>query len=100
MDVYQAIADGKRRKMLDLLSSQERSVQELAPHFDFTVGAVSQHLKILLTSGLVARRKQGRYRYYRARPEALKEVHEWTQQYSQLWESSLDRLGVYLDKKT
>lgn len=100
MDVYHAISDGNRRKLLDLLSSQERSVQELVPHFDFTIGAVSQHLKILLASGLVARRKEGRFRFYRARPEALKEVHEWTEQYSQFWESSLDRLGVYLDKKT
>jgi len=98
MDVYQAIADSNRRKLLDLLLSQERSVQELARHFEFTIGAVSQHLKILLASGLVARRKEGRFRYYRARPETLKEVHEWTEQYSQFWESRLDRLGDYLDK--
>jgi len=98
MDVYQAIADGNRRKMLDLLAVQERSVQELAPHFDVTLGAVSQHLKILLESGLVTRRRQGRYRYYRARPEGLEDVHQWLQRYAQFWEQRLDSLGAFLEK--
>jgi DNA-binding transcriptional ArsR family regulator len=62
-----------------------------------TLAAISQHLKILLESGLVARRKQGRFRYYRANPEALREVHEWTARYRAFWESRLDRLGAYLD---
>ena len=98
MDVYHAIADGNRRKLLELLSGRERSVQELMPHFNVTIGAVSQHLQILLASGLVARRKQGRFRFYRADPRALKEVHDWTEQYRQFWESRLDRLGDYLDE--
>lgn len=97
MDVYHAIADGNRRKLLDLLSERERSVQELMPHFDVTTGAVSQHLKVLLANGLVTRRKQGRYRFYRANPEVLQDVHAWTEQYRGFWESSLDRLAGYLD---
>lgn len=96
--MYHAIADGNRRKLLELVSHQERSVQQLVPYFDMTVGAVSQHLKILLASGLVARRKQGRFRFYRARPRALKEIHDWTEQYRRFWESRLDRLGDYLDE--
>jgi len=96
-DVYQAIADGNRRRLLELLYEQERSVQELVPFFNVTLGAISQHLKILLASGLVARRKQGKYRYYRTRPAALKEIHDWTEQYREFWESRLDRLGDYLD---
>ena len=100
MDVYHAIADGNRRKLLELLSQRECSVQELMPHFEVTLGAVSQHLQILLTSGLVARRKQGRFRYYRASPEGLREVHEWTEQYCRFWTSRLDRLGAYLDKES
>ena len=99
MDVYHAIADGNRRKLLDLLCERERSVQELMPYFDVTTGAVSQHLKILLATGLVTRRKQGRFRFYRANAGALEEVHAWTEQYRRFWESSLDRLGDYLDKK-
>lgn len=97
ISVYQAISDPKRRRLLDLLSRQEHSVQELMPYFNVTLGAISQHLKVLLEGGLVARRKKGRFRYYRARPRALKEVHEWTEQYRQFWESRLDQLGDYLD---
>jgi DNA-binding transcriptional ArsR family regulator len=97
-DVYHAIADPNRRRLLDLLLEEERSVQQLMPHFDVTIGAISQHLKVLLESGLVARRKQGRYRFYRTRPEALKEVHDWTEHYRAFWESRLDRLGIYLDE--
>lgn len=97
VDVYHAIADGNRRGLLELLADQERSVQELTRHFDITIGAVSQHLKVLLDSGLVTRRKAGRYRYYRANPRALKEVHDWTLQYRRFWDSRLDRLDDYLD---
>jgi len=97
LDVFHAIADGNRRKLLDLLSERERSVQDLTPHFDVTIGAISQHLKLLLSSGLVVRRKQGRFRFYRANPDALKEVHDWVGHYRQFWESGLDRLGEHLD---
>lgn len=98
MDVYQAIADPNRRRILELLCAQERSVQELLPYFDVTLGAISQHLKILLDTRLVARRKAGRFRYYRADPQQLREVHDWTEQYRQFWETRLDRLGDYLDR--
>lgn len=97
LDVYRAIADPTRRRMLELLAMEERSVQELVPHFDVTIGAISQHLKVLLETRLVVRRSQGRFRYYRARPEPLREIHDWTEQVQRFWESRLDRLGSYLD---
>lgn len=99
VDVFHAIGDPNRRKLLDLLRDRERSVQALVPHLGITVGAVSQHLKILLDSGLVVRRKDGRYRYYRARPRALRRVYRWTARYRRFWESRLDRLGDCLDDK-
>jgi len=97
--LYAAIADANRRRLLELLSEHEHSVSELMPHFDVTVGAVSQHLKILLDSGLVVRRKQGRFRYYRARPRALREIHDWTSRFKRFWESRLDCLETYLDEQ-
>ena len=100
VDVYHAIADGNRRRLLELLCEGERSVQELVPHLKVTVGAVSQHLKVLRESGLVARRKEGRYRYYRASPQALKEIDEWIGRYRRFWDSRLDRLGDYLDESS
>lgn len=99
VDVYQAIADASRRKLFDLLCERERAVQELMPHFGVTVGAISQHLKVLRESGLVSRRSEGRHRYYRAEPVALKEVHDWTERYREFWESRLDRLGDILDEQ-
>lgn len=98
VDVFQVIADPNRRRLLELLYGKELSVQELMPHFNITIGAISQHLKILFEVGLVARRKAGRFRFYRAKPRALKEVHDWTGQYREFWQSRLDRLGDYLDK--
>jgi len=97
-NVFHAIADANRRKILDVLRVQECCVQELVPHLGITIGGVSQHLKVLQQAGLIALRKQGRYRFYRAAPQSLKEVHEWTAQYRRFWKSRLDRLGAYLDR--
>jgi DNA-binding transcriptional ArsR family regulator len=97
-DVFHAVADANRRRLLDLLRERERCVQDLVPHLRITVGAVSQHLKVLLAAGLVTRRKQGRHRYYRATPEALREIHEWTEQYEKFWQGRLKKLGQYLDE--
>lgn len=97
-DVYRVIADVNRRKILDLLAAREHSVEELVPHLGVTVGAVSQHLKVLLESGLVIRRKAGRRRYYRADAAGLREVHEWTGRYRAFWESRVDALERYLDQ--
>lgn len=69
------------------------------PYFDLTLGAISQHLKVLLDSRLVERRKQGRFRFYRARPRQLKEVRDWIRNYERFWESRLDRLEDYLDEQ-
>ncbi|MEM7441866.1 MAG: metalloregulator ArsR/SmtB family transcription factor [Pseudomonadota bacterium] len=97
-DVFHAVADANRRKLLDLLSDGERPVQDLVPHFDMTFQAVSQHLHILAEAGLVTRRKQGRYRYYRAQPAGLQDVHDWTGRYRAFWENRLERLGSVLDE--
>jgi len=96
-DVFHAIADGNRRKILDLLREGERPVQDLLPHFDISFAAISQHLRILRDTGLVAVRPEGRQRFYRAQPETLREVHEWTGRAIAFWEDHLDQLGDYLD---
>lgn len=97
-DVFQAISDHNRRRLLSLMMTEEQSVTQLKSRFDITIGAVSQHLKVLHDAGLVQRRSAGRQRFYRAEPAALKEVHDWTQQFSRFWNSRLDRLGDVLDK--
>ena len=95
--VFHAIADGNRRKLLDLLRGREMPVTELASHFDITIAAVSQHLKVLIDADLVERRSKGKLRLYKARPDALRGVHEWTGRYEKFWKRRLRKLGDYLD---
>lgn len=96
-DIFQAVADPNRRTLLDLLLDGPRPVQELGAHFEISLAAVSQHLKVLLEAGLVSREARGKYRFYRAEPAALRQVHDWTEQYRAFWEDRLDHLGDFLD---
>lgn len=96
-DIFHAVADANRRTLLDLLLDGPRPVQELGAHFEISLAAVSQHLKVLLEAGLVSREARGKYRFYRAEPAALRQVHDWTEQYRAFWEDRLDRLGDFLD---
>ncbi len=98
-DVFHAIADKNRRKLLDLLSGDELPVKEIATHFDISMPAVSQHLKVLLNANLVSKRTAGPLRLYQARPDALREVHQWTSRYEKFWKRRLGKLGEYLDSK-
>ena len=98
LDLYRVIADPNRRKILELLKKEERSVQAFQPHLPITLGAISQHLQMLLRSGLVSRTKQGKQRIYRLEARNLQEIDQWLEQFRNLWEGRLDRLGVYLDK--
>ena len=99
VNIFYAIADANRRKLLDLLAEGEKPVQELVTHFDISFAAISQHLSILHQVGLVVRRPVGRQRWYRARPERLQEVHEWTARYQHFWQTHLQKLGTYLDAR-
>lgn len=96
-DIFHAIADPTRRRILEILREGEKPAGEIVGAFDVTFAAVSQHLKILLDCGLVARRSQGRRRLYSMRPENLVSVHEWTEGFRDFWEGRLDRLTAYLD---
>lgn len=96
-NVFHAIADPNRRRILDLLRAGDRPVQELVHEVDISFGAVSQHLRTLREAGLVSRRKEGRQRIYRLRPEALKQVHDWTAVYARAWRGRFDRLRARLE---
>jgi DNA-binding transcriptional ArsR family regulator len=98
-EVFHAIADSNRRRLLDLLAVGDSPAQELAGRFDISFAAVSQHLKVLLEAGLVTRRAQGRQRIYSLAPRKLKAVDEWTASYRRFWDSRLKRLGDFLDSQ-
>jgi DNA-binding transcriptional ArsR family regulator len=87
--VLNAIAEPRRRKILQLVSSNELSAGEIASRFDVTRPAISQHLTVLKLAGLVTVRREGTRRIYRARPEALSEVRGFLDEF---WADGLDRL--------
>jgi DNA-binding transcriptional ArsR family regulator len=94
-DVFHAIADPNRRRLLDLLAEGESPAQQLAGRFTISFAAVSQHLKVLREAGLVASRPAGRRRVYRL---PLRTVDQWTSRYQRFWQDRLQRLGNYLDE--
>ena len=93
---FSALADPTRRAILARLTLGETSVSELAEPFAMSLPAVSKHLKVLETAGLIKRSREAQWRPARIEPDALKEVDGWLEQYRQLWEERFDRLDAYL----
>ena len=97
-DVFQAIADPTRRKIIDLIAGERQNLNAIAGNFDMSRQAISLHIKILSECGLIVIRKQGRERYCEAKLKKLGEVSTWLEQYRKIYEAKLDSLETYLDK--
>lgn len=97
-DVFQAIADPTRRRLLQLLGDQELPVNVISGHFTMTRTAVSKHLRVLADAGLVKDRKVGRETRYRLDPEPLKELKRWLAYYERFWENKLSALKRYVEQ--
>jgi DNA-binding transcriptional ArsR family regulator len=95
-EVFAAIAHPVRRQILDLLRQDERHVNAIAENFGVSRPAISQHLRILLDSGLVTERRDGRHRQYRLMADRLSEVHDWLSHYERFWTKKLAALDNYL----
>src|SRR5205814_5837709 len=98
-DVFAAISHPARRHMLDLLTEADHSVKAIAGHFAMSRPAVSQHLRILLDSGLVTEQRHGRERHYHFVPERLSPVRDWIALYKRFWDDRLGRLQKLLSKR-
>ena len=98
-DVFGAISHPARRRMLDLLVEADLSVNAIAGHFEMTRPAVSQHLRVLLDSGLVTEQRHGRERRYHLVPERLGPVRDWLARYERFWDDRLRRLQDLLSGK-
>lgn len=99
-DVFAAIADPTRRKLLSLLAaSEELPLHELIPHFQMGRTAVSKHLAILKDAGLVADRKTGRETRYRLVADPLQEVKDWVSFYEQFWSERVALLKNLLEEE-
>lgn len=97
-DVFRAVSDPTRRRMLELLGLRDRTVSELAKPFQMTQPAVSQHLRVLRDAGLVTVRKEGRHRVYHLDPVPLHEVFDWVQYFENFWRKGLEELGKELER--
>lgn len=93
---FAALADPTRRAILARLASGDASVKELAGPFNMTLPAVSKHLKVLESAGLISRSREAQWRPCRLEAEPLKDVSDWVEQYRKFWEESFDRLDEYL----
>lgn len=99
-DIYAAIADPTRRKLLRLLADvEELPLNELTVHFDMGRTAVSKHLAILKEAGLVFSRKAGRETRYRLQAAPLREVENWVSFYSKFWSERISRLNQLLQEE-
>ncbi|MCK0112121.1 metalloregulator ArsR/SmtB family transcription factor [Ornithinimicrobium sp. F0845] len=96
-DVFEVIADGTRRRILDLLRSGERPVGELVDLLGVSQPSVSKHLKVLDRAALVRVRVDGPRRHYSVDPAALAEVEAWLAPFRELWADRLDALEHHLD---
>ena len=98
--VFGAISHPARRRMLDLLVADDRSVNAIAGHFKMSRPAVSQHLRILLDAGLLTEQRHGRERRYRSVPEQLGPVRNWLAHYERFWDDRLGRLEKVLARRS
>ncbi|MEY2193502.1 ArsR/SmtB family transcription factor [Neobacillus sp. BF23-41] len=96
-DVFQAIADPTRRKLLKLLSKEEMPVTAISEHFPISRTAVSKHLRVLADAGLVKERKAGRETRYKLEPEPLNELKDWLQYFELFWENKLSALRLFVE---
>jgi ArsR family transcriptional regulator len=93
---WKALADDSRRQVLMLLKNKERTPSEIATHFDFTLPALSTHLKVLRDAGLVNERREGQNRYYSVNRDRMSEMMRF---FDQFWEDRLKSLKEYVENK-
>jgi DNA-binding transcriptional ArsR family regulator len=95
-DAFNAIAEPRRREILDVLTGGERAVGELVAIVGLAQPQVSKHLRVLREVGAVEVRDRGRQRLYRLNGRALKPIHDWVSPYAKTWSERLDALDDVL----
>lgn len=99
-DVFQAIADPSRRRMLKLLADKEMPIATISGHFPMSRTAVSKHLRILSEAGLVRERRVGRENRFRLDPEPLREVQQWYAYFDRFWENKMAALQRLVESES
>lgn len=91
-DVFNAVAEPRRREILTFLARQERPVGEIVSGLGLEQPTVSKHLRVLRATGLVRMRCEGRHKLYRTNAEALRPLYAWAQTFEQYWSNQLNRI--------
>src|SRR6476620_3255134 len=95
-DPFNAVAEPRRRQILDLLATGERPVNDVVAALKLGQPQVSKHLRVLRAVGLVTVRGAGQRRLYKVNADRLKPIHDWVKSFERYWGESLDRLDEYL----
>jgi DNA-binding transcriptional ArsR family regulator len=95
-DAFNAVAEPRRRQILDVIAAGELSVTELVGRLGLPQPLVSKHLRVLRETGLVVARDDGRQRMYRLNGIALKPIYDWVRDFEQLWSERFTRMDVVL----
>lgn len=98
VDAFNALAEPRRRQIVDALAGGERAVNDLVKGLGLAQPQVSKHLRVLREVGAVAVRDQGRHRLYRLNGAALKPIHDWVAQYERTWSERFERLDAVLEE--
>lgn len=96
MEIFEVLADGTRRRILELLATRDHAAGELAREFEISQPAVSRHLRVLREAGVVSARADGQRRLYRLEPDALRDLDAWLASRRRDWERRLDALETHL----
>lgn len=91
-DAFNAVAEPRRREILNFLAPQERPVGDIVDHLNLEQPSVSKHLRVLREVGLVNVRREGRRMLYRTNAEAIRPLYEWTSTFERFWRHQLSRI--------
>jgi len=97
-DAFNAVAESRRRQILDVLAGGERAVNDLVRLLGLPQPQVSKHLRVLREVGLVDVRDEGRHRMYRLNGRPLRPIHEWVKNYERSWNERFEALDEVLDE--
>ncbi len=99
-DAFNAVAEPRRREILEVLAAGESPVGDLVLKLRMEQPSVSKHLKVLRQVGLVRVRRNGRHMLYRANPDGIRPLYEWTKTFERLWAHQLLRVKERAEQKT
>lgn len=97
-DAFNAVAEPRRRQILDVLAGGERAVNDIVAELDLAQPQVSKHLRVLRQVGLVNVRHEGRRRIYRLNGRPLRQIHDWVKEYEGTWNERFDALDEVLEE--